>query len=75
MDETVNATVVVGDILNATVDNTSETVTVTLTTEQEVLNATIVPGAKGGTQEIKTSLGTQQPLLLPQKRTYLKLPL
>jgi hypothetical protein len=51
MDETVNATVVVGDILNATVDNTSETVTVTLTTEQEVLNATIVPGAKGAPGE------------------------
>ena len=47
MEDTVNATVVVGDILNATVDNTSETVTVTLTTEQEVLNATIVPGATG----------------------------
>jgi hypothetical protein len=47
MEDTVNATVVVGDILNATVDNTSETVTVTLTTEQEVLNATIVPGTKG----------------------------
>ena len=47
MEDTVNATVVVGDIINATVDNTSETVTVTLTNEQEVLNATIVPGTKG----------------------------
>jgi hypothetical protein len=47
MEDTVNATVVVGDIINATVDNTSETVTVTMTTEQEVLNATIVPGTKG----------------------------
>jgi len=57
MDETVNATVVVGDILNATVDNTSETVTVTLTTEQEVLNATIVPGTTGA----KGDVGPQGP--------------
>lgn len=47
MEDTVNATVVVGDIINATVDNTAETVTVTLTNEQEVLNATINSGARG----------------------------
>lgn len=46
-DEIVNADVVIGDVLNVTVDNVTETVTVTLTTEQEVLNATIVPGTKG----------------------------
>lgn len=57
MEDTVNATVVVGDIINATVDNTSETVTVTLTTEQEVLNATIVPGTTGA----KGDVGPQGP--------------
>lgn len=46
-DEIVNADVVIGDVLNVTVDNVSETVTVTQTTSQEVLNATIVPGTKG----------------------------
>ncbi len=55
MEDTVNATVVVGDIINATVDNTSETVTVTLTNEQEVLNATIVPGTTG----VKGDTGSQ----------------
>ena len=46
-DEIVNADVVIGDVLNVTVDNVSETVTVTQTTSQEILNATIVPGTKG----------------------------
>lgn len=46
-DEIVNADVVIGDVLNVTVDNVTETVTVTQTTSQEVLNATIVPGTKG----------------------------
>ena len=64
MDETVNATVVIGDILNATVDNTSETVTVTLTNEQEVLNATIVPGTKGnkGDTGAQGEVGPQGPI-------------
>jgi len=34
-------------VLHVTVDNVSETVTVTQTTSQEILNATIVPGTKG----------------------------
>lgn len=64
MDETLNSEVVIGDILNATVDNTSETVTVTLTNEQEVLNATIVPGTKGnkGDTGAQGEVGPQGPI-------------
>ena len=45
--DVINATVTTGEIINATVDNTSENVNVTITTEAEVINATIESGARG----------------------------
>lgn len=59
-----DANVVIGDILNATVNNTVEKYTVTQTTEQEVLNATIVPGTKGdkGDTGIQGATGPQGPI-------------
>jgi hypothetical protein len=44
---TLNTTVVVGETLNSTVNNTGDTPIVNNTFSEEVLNATIVPGAVG----------------------------
>lgn len=64
MDDILNVAVVVGDTLNVAVDNTSDNVSVVVTTEQEVLNATIVPGTKGnkGDTGAQGEVGPQGPI-------------